>query len=376
MTTPKSPLIEVAIFIPLAVLGSWTIFGVLGGPGRWQVVQWVMFWPAIAGFGVAWLFRREPPRATGFEYTGALPWLAAFFYPLAMVAAEVGLAYALRLDIRFQPEAVGGLNGFEEKLQRTIFVPLTILFIALAYRWRWPERVRDALPPRLRLLHHGFRALLFVPALWIYHFGQLAPPGLPGAPAARDPGPRGADQRRGVGRIPRAGADRAQSVAHGGGLCSDLRRRTHLLRALPVVRLGVALRSDALHLERVEPVLPRRSLRGRPGNVRWRELDLQRRGRVRNGAESPRRRGAAAPARPARGRDVNGSNSYPVNQLSFSSKMHDQGRTRRWSRRVDHGEADNLRRERVAVRRTREADGKGLLGRPSGEEARQPGKPR
>ncbi|TMA24673.1 MAG: CPBP family intramembrane metalloprotease [Deltaproteobacteria bacterium] len=177
MTTPKSPLIEVAIFIPLAVLGSWTIFGVLGGPGRWQVVQWVMFWPAIAGFGVAWLFRREPPRAAGFEYTGALPWLAAFFYPLAMVAAEVGLAYALRLDIRFQPEAVGGLNGFEEKLQRTIFVPLTILFIALAYRWRWPERVRDALPPRLRLLHHGFRALLFVPALWIYHFGQLAPPG-------------------------------------------------------------------------------------------------------------------------------------------------------------------------------------------------------
>ncbi len=177
MPPSKNPAVEVAIFIPLAVLGAWTIFGLFGGPGRWQVVQWVMFWPAIAGFALAWSFRRESPRAAGFEYTGALPWFVAFFYPLAMVATEVALAYALKVEIRFQPFEVDGLRGFGQKLQRTVFVPLTILLIALAYRHRWPERVRDALPPELRFLHHGFRALLFVPAVWIYHFGRFAPPG-------------------------------------------------------------------------------------------------------------------------------------------------------------------------------------------------------
>src|SRR5450755_3570472 len=103
MTPSKGPAVEVTIFIPLAVLGAWAILGIFGGSGRWQVVQWMMFWPAIAGLALAWLFRREPPRAAGFEYTGALPWLVAFFYPLAMVAAEVALAYALSVEIRFQP---------------------------------------------------------------------------------------------------------------------------------------------------------------------------------------------------------------------------------------------------------------------------------
>jgi membrane protease YdiL (CAAX protease family) len=176
MDTRRTAGVEVAIFIPVALIGSWSLFA-FRAPGRWWIIQWLMTWPAIAGFALAWLFRREPPRAAGFDYTFAAPWLLAFFYPLLMVAAEVGLAYALRIDIRFQPARVGGFAGFQSKLWRTVIVLLPLLAVAVAYRLRWPDRVRDALPARLRFLHHFFRALLFVPAIWVYHFGQPVPPG-------------------------------------------------------------------------------------------------------------------------------------------------------------------------------------------------------
>ena len=47
---------------------------------------------------------------------------------------------------------------------------------ALAYRYRLPELVQQALPRPLRFLHHVFRALLFAPVIWFYP-GPLGPPG-------------------------------------------------------------------------------------------------------------------------------------------------------------------------------------------------------
>ena len=213
---------ELAIFIPVAILGAWAIFA-LYAPGRWWIVQWVMSWPAIAGFGLAFLFRREPPRAAGFEYTGAGPWLFAIFYPWLFEAAALALGYTVRAAtgdgafIHYQPEQVHTARAALRAAARRL--PL-----------------RRPGPARL-----GRRGAGLARAS--------------GPAVARDAGPRGADQRRGLGHLSHPGSDRPAVLAPADGRLPrlDRRRRRALRRALPARGLGVALRRAALDLEPVEP---------------------------------------------------------------------------------------------------------------------------
>ena len=183
---------ETAWFIGLTLPIAWGLAAIwLHDPSRWRIIQWVMCTPALVGFALAFWFRREPPRAVGFAYTGWGPWVAAFLYPLAMAGCIVGLAYATRAAtgdasfIHFQPAAVGfrrfglarsGLAAIPPRLTWIAVLCLPAFLVAVAYRLRWPERVQAALPPRLRFLHHGLRALLFAQVIWFFP-GPLAPPG-------------------------------------------------------------------------------------------------------------------------------------------------------------------------------------------------------
>lgn len=162
-------------------------------PERGWLTQWMMCTPGLVGLGLSWLLRREPPAAVGLALTGLLPWGVAFFYPFFMVTAAVLLGYAVRLVtgdagfIHFQPEAVmtGGWLGLPRqrglsllwlRLLRNLWFMAPWLLVALAYKQRWPERLRSRLPARLRGLHHALRWALFGLVLWAFP-GPLAPPG-------------------------------------------------------------------------------------------------------------------------------------------------------------------------------------------------------
>jgi membrane protease YdiL (CAAX protease family) len=112
-----------------------------------------MWTPGLAAL-VIHLWRREPPRAMGFAFTGVAPWLAAFFYPLAVVTICIALAYTAqavtgRALIHYQPDAVrapvfgivaSGWKLAGLRLLRSFQIMAPWLMTALAYRLRLPER--------------------------------------------------------------------------------------------------------------------------------------------------------------------------------------------------------------------------------------------
>lgn len=185
---------EAVLFIVLTLLGSWAIGWLwVRNPEQGWLTQWLMCTPALVGLSLSWLLHREPPRAIGLEYTGARPWLLAFLYPFFLVALAIALAYAVRAItahrgfIYFQPEAVftGGWLGLPRRrglsliwvnVLRNLWTISPWLLVALIYRLGWPEKLAARLPPPLRWLHHGLRALLAMFVVWSYP-GPLAPPG-------------------------------------------------------------------------------------------------------------------------------------------------------------------------------------------------------
>ena len=146
------------------------------------IIHALMCVPGLLALIFMWGVRREPPRAVGFTFTGWKPWVVALVLPLGVEAVAVALAYAVRAVtgrgdfIFFQPENVQA-SFFGLKSQGLAALPLIAanlfitvllwLMIALAYRWQWPERVQQALPAPLRWLHHGLRALLWLPVFFI-----------------------------------------------------------------------------------------------------------------------------------------------------------------------------------------------------------------
>ena len=170
---------ETVWFIALALPLSWAVGALwLQDEHRVTLIRLLMCVPAFVAIGCAWAFRREPPRAAGFAFTGWKPWLLAMVYPFLMSAFCLALAFAWRAFghpgfIVFQPQAL------EVHLSKTMALhgPVVLaafaaiwlvfllpwLFAAAAYRWAWPDKVKAALPAKLAWLHHAFRVLLFVP---------------------------------------------------------------------------------------------------------------------------------------------------------------------------------------------------------------------
>src|SRR5690242_13139 len=102
---------QTILFLVIALGGSYAIGAVWVAHPSWGwLSQYLMWTPGIAAL-VLQAVRREPPRELGFRFTGAAPWVAAFLFPFAMIAACVGIGYLLRAItgtdvIHFQPEVV------------------------------------------------------------------------------------------------------------------------------------------------------------------------------------------------------------------------------------------------------------------------------
>lgn len=181
MPTRKETIWFIALVLPLSwAVGAWW----LHDEHQVWILRLLMCVPALVAFGCAWAFRREPPRATGFTFTGWRPWLLAMVYPLLMAAFCILLAYGWRMVsgqtgfIRFQPQAL----SVHLSRTRILHGPVVLLFlgtawilfllpwllVAAAYRLSWPDRLKAALPDRWRWLHHPFRLLLFVPTFLVH----------------------------------------------------------------------------------------------------------------------------------------------------------------------------------------------------------------
>jgi hypothetical protein len=172
---------ETLWFIALALLLSWGVGAWwLQDERRYLLIRLLMCVPGLVAIGCAWAFRREMPRAAGFEWTGWRPWVAAMAYPWIMVLFCLGLAYGWRL-LSGQPTFIvmRPLEAFSFRLSGTLAFRgaaalaaaaalwvaflLPWLLVAAAYRARWPDRLKAALPPAWAWLHHAFRGALFVP---------------------------------------------------------------------------------------------------------------------------------------------------------------------------------------------------------------------
>ena len=170
---------ETVGFIALALPLSWAVGALwLHDERRVILIRLLMCVPAFVAIGCAWAFRREPPRAAGFAFTGWKPWLLAMAYPFLMSAFCLALAFAWRAlghpgFIVFQPQALelhlSKTTALHGPAVLAAFAAIWLIFllpwllVAGAYRWQWPDKVKAALPSRLAWLHHAFRALLFVP---------------------------------------------------------------------------------------------------------------------------------------------------------------------------------------------------------------------
>jgi len=177
---------ETLWFIVLALLLSW-------GVGAWWLlderrfilIRLLMCVPAFVATGCAWVFRREPPRAAGFAFTGWRPWLLAMAYPWIMILACLGLAYLWRalsgrtdfIYLRPLAEFRFGVSksldfhglpalGFAAAVWVVLLLPW--LLAAAAYRAQWPDCLQAALPAPWSWLHHAFRAALLLPTLLLH----------------------------------------------------------------------------------------------------------------------------------------------------------------------------------------------------------------
>jgi membrane protease YdiL (CAAX protease family) len=174
---------QTALFLAIAVLGSYAIGALWVTHPQWGwLSQYLMWTPGIAAL-VLQAIRREPPRALGFRFTGAAPWLVAFAYPLLLVGGCIAIAYAIRLTtgrdvIHFQPDAIqlkvlgvtaSGLALVPLRLLRQAEIMLPWLVLALAYRYALPEKLgRGA---------HVARAALWGGVFWCYPGPWWLPPG-------------------------------------------------------------------------------------------------------------------------------------------------------------------------------------------------------
>ncbi len=170
---------ETTWFIALVLPLSWAVGALwLHDEHRVWLIRLLMCVPAIVAIGCAWAFRREPPRAAGFAFTGWKPWLLAMVYPFLMAAFCLALAYGWKAMghpdfIVFQPEALkihlSQTSLYQGPIVLLVFALIWLVFLlpwllaAAAYRWQWPDKVKAALPAKLAWLHHPFRVLLFVP---------------------------------------------------------------------------------------------------------------------------------------------------------------------------------------------------------------------
>lgn len=170
---------ETLWFIALALPLSWAVGALwLHDEHRFWLIRLLMCVPAFVAIGCAWAFRREPPRAAGFAFTGWGPWLLAMVYPFLMSAFCLLLAYGWKLAghpdfIVFQPQALSmhlsKTRAVEGYAVLGAFAAIWLIFLlpwlftAWAYRWHWADKLKAALPPKLAWLHHPFRVLLFVP---------------------------------------------------------------------------------------------------------------------------------------------------------------------------------------------------------------------
>ncbi len=174
---------QTALFLAMALGGSYAIGALWMAHPEWGwLTQYLMWTPGVAAL-VLQAVRREPPRALGFRFTGAGPWLAAFLYPFGMIATCIALAYAIRLVsgsdvIHFQPETMraelfgitaSGMGLVPLRLARTLLVMLPWLVLALAYRFELPEKLGAG--------RHVARAALWAGVFWSNPGPWWLPPG-------------------------------------------------------------------------------------------------------------------------------------------------------------------------------------------------------
>jgi membrane protease YdiL (CAAX protease family) len=174
---------QTALFLAVALGGSYAIGAYwLAHPDRGWLSQYMMWTPGIAGLLVQAL-RREPPRTMGFRFTGAAPWLVAFFYPIGVIATCIAIAYAIQLIsgvgvVHFQPDAVrfkvfgvaaSGLGLVPLRFARSLLLMTPWLAVALAYRYELPERLGGG--------RHVARAALWAGVFWFNPGPWWLPPG-------------------------------------------------------------------------------------------------------------------------------------------------------------------------------------------------------
>ena len=174
---------QTALFLAIALGGSYAIGAYwIAHPSRGWLSQYLMWTPGVAAL-VLQAVRREPPRAIGFRFTGAAPWLVALVYPFGVIAACVALGYGLGAVsgadvIHFQASTVrmrvwgvdgAGLAVVPMRLLRQLVLMTPWLALALAYRWRLPERLGGG--------RHVARAALWAALFWCYPGPWWLPPG-------------------------------------------------------------------------------------------------------------------------------------------------------------------------------------------------------
>src|SRR5262249_41962905 len=132
----------------------------------------------VVGLMLSWLLRREPPRATGFSFSGWKPYFAAFLFPPAVQMLAIALAYAYRSlasdpdFIAYTPTNPAGsdyqpFHGSCSYLGIILALGIAVapwFLIAASYAQGWPARMRAALPSPLGALILG---ILWLPVFWI-----------------------------------------------------------------------------------------------------------------------------------------------------------------------------------------------------------------
>ena len=174
---------QTGLFLAIALGGSMAIGSLwVARPAWWWLSQFLMWTPGIAAL-VLQAIRREPPRALGFAFTGAGPWVGALVYPFGVIACCVGLAYAIGAIsgapiIWFQPETIElkvwgvqteGLATVPVRLAFQLVLMVPWLVLALAYRYQLPERLGRG--------RHAARGLLWAAVWWFNPGPWWLPPG-------------------------------------------------------------------------------------------------------------------------------------------------------------------------------------------------------
>ena len=150
-----------AIALPIAwLLAAWWF-----QPGHPRMLAFVIGWvPALVGLACAAAFRREPPRAMGFDFTGWSPWLAGIAFPLAVTGLAVGVGFLLE-NVLGVPHLIRADPGRLRRMHSLISLDtpspgrvflLSLVWLApwfvlgIAYRYDWRGRLQKLLPDSLQ----------------------------------------------------------------------------------------------------------------------------------------------------------------------------------------------------------------------------------